>query len=128
VPKTKRTPGSKALQRPVAQATAGAEATIRIADLIGQPDFKPVGRDIVQFDSRKRVTLGNVEATGDGYRAYVNEDGQILLDPIVTIPAREAWLHKNPAAMAKVRAGLADLAAGRIVAGPDLHDDVDDET
>ena len=45
---------------------------------------------------------------------YRNRIGQIVLDPQVTIPASEAWLFKNPAAIASVRKGLADAAKGRV--------------
>lgn len=128
MPNVKGKPGAKQASKRSRQASGSAEAAIRITDLVGRPEFKPVNRDILQFDSRKRVTLGGIEVTGEGYKAYVNEDGQILLDPVVTIPAREAWLHQNPTAMAKVQSGLADLAAGRLVDGPNLDDDETDDT
>jgi hypothetical protein len=43
------------------------------------------------------------------FMVYVNEAGQILLEPSVSVPLREAWLYKNPKALAKVREGLAQL-------------------
>jgi hypothetical protein len=41
-------------------------------------------------------------------------DGQIVLDPQVSIPASEAWLYRNPEALASVRRGLQDLAEGKV--------------
>ncbi|MEE8194490.1 MAG: hypothetical protein V3T73_03190, partial [Dehalococcoidales bacterium] len=53
---------------------------------------------------------------GEGitYHIYRNSVGQILLDPQVTIPASEAWLFNNPAAIASVRRGLSDAAQGKV--------------
>jgi hypothetical protein len=48
------------------------------------------------------------------YHIYSNDLGQILLDPQVTIPASEAWLFKDPEALASVRRGLADAAKGKV--------------
>lgn len=42
-------------------------------------------------------------------------EGRIVLEPFVEIPARERWLFDNPQALASVRQGLADSAAGRVV-------------
>jgi glycine cleavage system aminomethyltransferase T len=63
-------------------------------------------KDIVQPDSRGRLS----------YRVMVNDDGQILLDPVVAIPERELWLWKNPEAIASVQRGIQQAAEG------ELHD------
>jgi len=47
------------------------------------------------------------------FRVYINAAGQILLDPMVSVPAHEVWLYRNPVALAKVRKGLAQAAAGQ---------------
>jgi hypothetical protein len=73
-----------------------------------------VARD-VRPDSRRRIALGralpNVDDTS--FNVYQDEGGRIVLDPQVSIPASEAWLYRNPKALASVRKGLADAAAGR---------------
>lgn len=69
----------------------------------------------VKPDPKRRVSLPKVVVTkGITYHIYTNDSGQILLDPQVTIPASEAWLYSNPEALASVRRGLADAAAGRV--------------
>jgi hypothetical protein len=66
-------------------------------------------------DAKRRVTLGKAL---EGYPAdiefavYRNDKGQIILDPMVRVPAREAWLYTNPEALAAVRRGLDEAARG----------------
>ncbi len=66
-------------------------------------------------DTKKRVTLGKALA---GYpddvefAVYRNAKGQIILDPMVRVPAREAWLYANPRSLAAVRRGLDEAANG----------------
>jgi hypothetical protein len=66
-------------------------------------------------DAKKRVTLGKAL---EGYppdvqfAVYRNEQGQLILDPLVTVPAREAWLYANPQALAAMRRGLEEAARG----------------
>ncbi len=42
----------------------------------------------------------------------VNDAGQILLDPVVSIPEREVWLWQNPEALGSVQRGIQQSAAG----------------
>jgi hypothetical protein len=41
--------------------------------------------------------------------------GRIILEPQVEVPAAEAWLWQNAAAMKAVQQGLQDSAEGRLV-------------
>jgi hypothetical protein len=76
-------------------------------------DFKKIA-DSVKPDDRKRVGLRKVQIQeGVSYHIYTNSTGQIFLDPQVTIPASEAWLYKNPDAIAAVRQGLLEAAQGK---------------
>ena len=64
----------------------------------------------------KRLTLGKALAGFDPdvrFDVYRNEAGQIVLDPRVSIPAREAWLFRIPEALAAVRRGLDEAAQGK---------------
>ncbi len=78
--------------------------------------FQPLGE--VRTDSKKRVVLkGKVYKH---YSVYQDEEGKILLAPMELIPAREAWLYRNPAALASLREGIKDAEAGRLVRRPSL--------
>jgi hypothetical protein len=88
--------------------------------------FERVGE--TGLDERKRVSLSKaldalkgvlVKKIGENkvsdvrFIIYTNEAGQILLSPRVSIPLHEAWLYKNPEALASVRRGLKQLAGGK---------------
>lgn len=67
-------------------------------------------------DTKKRLTLGKALAGLDPdvrFDVYRNEAGQIVLDPRVSVPAREVWLFRNPEALAAVRRGLDEAAQGK---------------
>ena len=82
--------------------------------IIKDKNFKMVSEG-VKPDAKKRVVLPrNQVQEGITYHIYSNSIGQIILDPQVTIPASEAWLFNNPAALASVRKGLSDAAEGRV--------------
>ena len=89
-----------------------------------------IARD-VRPDGRHRVTLGKALDGIDpdaAFAVYRDELGRIILDPQVSIPAREAWLFRNPKAIQVVRRGLQDAADGKTVAYRDvaaLADDVE---
>lgn len=95
--------------------------------------FLPVG-EMLRPDERGRIpakkTLEKSSVSAnhpDGYRSYVNEFGQILLDPVVTVPARERWLHRNPVAFAALKAGIASVKSGGVVPGPQFKEFAQDE-
>lgn len=47
------------------------------------------------------------------FRARKLKDGNIVLKPFTEIPAREAWLFENAAALGAVKVGLAQAAEGK---------------
>jgi hypothetical protein len=68
----------------------------------------------VQADERGRLTIGQ-EVVGDQrYRVLINAAGQILLDPVVSIPTRELWLFQNHAAFASVARGVQQAVRGQV--------------
>lgn len=78
-------------------------------DLVQEGGFEDYGT--AKIDAKHRLLIkGPAE---EHYRIYRNEDGQILLDPQVMVPAREAWLFKNKKALASVRRGLKQAAEGK---------------
>ena len=77
--------------------------------------FKAVAE--VKVDSKKRISLPKrVRSKSVSiYKLFVNESGQIVLDPQVVIPAAEAWLYENKEALNAVRQGLKEVKEGKLV-------------
>jgi len=85
-----------------------------MAAVIKNMDFKRTAKS-VKPDAKKRVVLPKELVSEEvTYHVYSNAQGQILLDPQVTVPASEAWLFSNPDALALVRQGLLDAAGGKV--------------
>ena len=85
-----------------------------MVNVVKNPDFTRISK-AVKPDTKKRVVLPKELVSEDiTFHIYSNAQGQILLDPQVTIPASEAWLFNNPDALALVRQGLLDAADGKI--------------
>jgi len=66
------------------------------------------------IDDRKRITLGELIKNSKRIRLYKNKRGEILLVPVVEIPASEIWLFKNREALESIHKGLQDASEGRI--------------
>ncbi len=68
-------------------------------------------------DKKNRVSLGTDIKTRDNvrYRVAMNEFGQILLDPVQSVPAYEAWLFENPERLASVMRGISQAEAGELL-------------
>jgi hypothetical protein len=87
-----------------------------------------IARD-VRPDGRRRVTLGKALDGLDpdsAFAVYRDDLGRIILDPQVSIPAREAWLYRNPKALSMVRRGLEDDANAKTVTYRSIAALVDD--
>ena len=79
-------------------------------------------------DARGRLTLGPEFAN----RLVIVrrlDDGGLEIVPAEAVPAREAWLHKNPKALKAVREGLEEARSGQFAEAPDLKadDHLDDQ-
>ena len=81
--------------------------TVKIND-----EFKEV--DTRTIDDRNRLTLGELLKGSKRVRLYKNNRGEVLLQPVVEIPASELWLFQNREALENVKKGLKDAAEGRI--------------
>jgi len=68
-----------------------------------------------KVDSKNRITLGKAKIKVGMYKVYSNALGQIILDPLATIPAHEQWLFKNKEAMRMVMEGLDAAKNGKFV-------------
>jgi len=75
-------------------------------------EFEEIGTRTI--DERKRLTLGDLIKDFRRVRLYRNERGQLLIQPVVEIPASELWLFENKEALEGVKRGLKDVAEGRV--------------
>jgi hypothetical protein len=82
--------------------------------VIKNPDFQLVS-EFAQPDAKKRLSLGEALSGATAYNIYRNPLGQIVLDPVKTVPASEMWLYENPQALASVKRGLRESAQGKSV-------------
>ena len=74
---------------------------------------------VKKADSKGRIALGKEYA--DSLVIVIQEpEGVLRLIPAEAVPAREAWLYKNPEAIRMVMEGIEDAKAGRLTDGPDL--------
>jgi hypothetical protein len=84
------------------------------SDLIRNSDFELVS-EFAQPDAKKRLSLGEALHGATAYNIYRNPLGQLILDPVKTVPASEMWLYENPKALASVKQGLRESAEGKCV-------------
>lgn len=66
----------------------------------------------VRPDAKGRIFLGQL-AKGVSSYTLTQDQGRLILEPNVEIPAREQWLWDNPVALQKVKQGLMESAAGQ---------------
>jgi len=94
--------------------------------------FHLVGKSTL--DSKKRVTLGNrimvkkplAKMKIDSFNIFINEEGNILLVPLASIPSRELWVHQNPEIMKSVQKGLKEAKEGKVTKVKDLDNFFDE--
>jgi hypothetical protein len=68
----------------------------------------------VRPDAKGRVTLGRFAEGVSSFRVHEEAGGRIVLEPFVEVPARERWVYESPHALASVKRGLAQSAAGKV--------------
>ena len=72
--------------------------------------MEPITPSFLTLDAQRRVSLGRlVPKSVTGFLAAVGEDGSITLTPATPVPD----LELSPSVLAEVRAGEADVLAGR---------------
>jgi hypothetical protein len=82
--------------------------------IIRNSDFELVS-EFAQPDAKKRLSLGEALRGATAYNIYSNPLGQLILDPVMTVPVSEIWLYENPQALASVKQGLRESAEGKTV-------------
>ena len=86
------------------------------------------------LDSKKRITLGNKilvrkplsKMKIDSFNIFINDEGNILLIPLVNIPSRELWVHQNPEVMKDIQKGLKEAKEGKVTKVKDLDEFFDE--
>ena len=87
---------------------------MRKPEILKDAEFEAVAE--ARMDSKRRVTLGRIlSGQVTSFQVYRNAHGQIILDPMVSVPAHEAWLFRNKRAAKLVQRGLEDARKGRLV-------------
>lgn len=91
--------------------------------------FRRVGETDV--DGRRRISLGRVGSSDHTrYDVYENDLGEILLVPLVSIPAREMIVWQNPQVRESLLRGMELASLGKVVDRGSFakyaDDDVDD--
>lgn len=85
------------------------------------------------IDSKNRITLGekitrliSTQTEMDKFQIFYNEEGDILLRPMVSIPIREAWIYQNPKILNSIRQGLAEAKQGKVEKVENLEEFLED--
>ncbi|NOX14495.1 MAG: hypothetical protein GXP61_00370 [Epsilonproteobacteria bacterium] len=66
------------------------------------------------IDAKYRITIGKLIDGCKRVKIYKNREGEILLKPLVELPASEVWLFKDKEALKSIKRGLCDAADGNI--------------
>lgn len=76
--------------------------------------FKLV-RKALKPDNKHRVNIGKALPNKEEmlFDIYVNDLGQVMLDPVKLVSAHEDWLFKNKKAMESIKKGLNDSSKGK---------------
>ncbi len=70
------------------------------------------GRELRNPDAQGRITIGK-DLSGETYEVERQMNGDILLRPVVVFHKQERWLFDNQVALASVKRGLQQAAAGQ---------------
>ena len=94
--------------------------------------FTPAGKSFI--DTKFRVSIGKAlnkytmsmpRQKIDSFDVFVGEDGDILLRPLSSVPAKEAWVYNNSKVSAKIKQGLESARKGEVVRIDDIDEFVD---
>lgn len=83
---------------------------------INTSKFCPVA-SAIKADSKGKFSLDlsfTEQFTDQSYRVLVNDEGQILLDPLTNVPEPERWLWQNPEALASLERGIQQADSGNL--------------
>lgn len=78
-------------------------------------------------DSKGRISLGRLARGVSSFAVHQTENGNIILEPFVEIPAKEKWLFDNKTALKQVQTGLKQAKSGKLVKRGSFAKYVEDE-
>lgn len=83
--------------------------------IIKDDDYRKIGK-IIRPDGRRRVALPkSLVKDGISFQIWANSEGQILLEPQVTIPASESWVFENEEILASLDRAMFESINGQTV-------------
>jgi hypothetical protein len=68
----------------------------------------------IRPDAKGRIALGKLARGVSSFHATTDAHGRIILEPYAEIPVSEKWLFDNKPALAAVKNGLNQAAAGQV--------------
>lgn len=68
----------------------------------------------IRPDAKGRILLGVKFTEGVSSYTLYKQDGRLILEPNIEMPAKEKWLWDNEAALQKVKKGLEDSVRRRV--------------
>lgn len=82
----------------------------------------------LNIDTRRRVNLSKLLPKGNFHavKAYL-EGNKIILEPMIEIPAQEAWLYENSKALKAVQKGIKQAKEGKLKTRKSYTEFADDE-
>jgi hypothetical protein len=99
-----------------------------MATKIRDDDYKKIG-NVIRPDSRRRVSLPrSLVKEGVSFQIWVNSEGQILLEPQVTIPASELWVFENKEILASLDKAAFESINGQTVNRGSFAKYIEDES
>lgn len=75
-------------------------------------EFQELGTRTI--DERNRLTIGPLLKGSKRVKIFKNDHGDLLLQPLVEVPASELWVFENKEVLKSLRKGLRDAASGRL--------------
>ena len=88
------------------------KATVQKLHKAARLDFLPTPATVARIDGKCRVALGSVAQPGEQFTVFREPSGNIVLQPVKIVPANEAWLWENSAALSTVMQGMREAEAG----------------
>ena len=78
-------------------------------------NYTKIGK-VVRPDDKRRIHLPkSVVKEGIAYQIWANSDGEIVLEPQVTIPAPESWVFENKEILASLDKAMFESMNGQVV-------------